>query len=225
LKLLIISPDSSTQEEIRGNFSHNGFSCSALLFNSELLQQVADEAPSLLIADMSVPLTDPEIWKSCQRIKKELHIPIIAIISREILGEEIIYQNIIDDFILKPYESVELASRVKRVLSVNQKKGMDECMTCGDLVIDLARCEVTLSGRVIILTFMEYELLKFLAANKGRVLTRDVLLNNVWGYDYFGGDRTVDVHIRRLRSKIEDSDHTFVETVRNIGYKFKENNR
>ena len=74
------------------------------------------------------------------------------------------------------------------------------------------------------LTFMEYGLLKFMAGKKGRVFTRDVLLNMVWGYDYYGGDRTVDVHVRRLRSKIEDSSHTFIETVRNVGYKFREDN-
>jgi len=82
-------------------------------------------------------------------------------------------------------------------------------------------CEVTVDGRLVTLTFKEYELLRFLASNRGRVFTRDVLLNEVWGYDYYGGDRTVDVHIRRLRSKIEDSTHIFIETVRNIGYRFR----
>jgi two-component system alkaline phosphatase synthesis response regulator PhoP len=91
---------------------------------------------------------------------------------------------------------------------------------CGDLVIDLDNCEVTVAGRLITLTFKEYELLRFMAAIPGRVFTRDALLDEVWGHDYFGGDRTVDVHIRRLRSKIEDSTHTFIDTVRNIGYRF-----
>ena len=79
-----------------------------------------------------------------------------------------------------------------------------------------------MAGRLLALTFKEYELLKLLATNKGKVFTRESLLNEVWGYDYYGGDRTVDVHIRRLRSKIEDPTHTFIETVRNIGYKFKD---
>jgi DNA-binding response OmpR family regulator len=74
----------------------------------------------------------------------------------------------------------------------------------------------------VTLTFKEFELLRFLASNMGRVFTREALLNEVWGYEYYGGDRTVDVHIRRLRSKLEDPAHTFIETVRNIGYKFKE---
>ena len=91
----------------------------------------------------------------------------------------------------------------------------------GDLVIDLANCEVRVEGKIVELTFKEYELLKFLAKDRGRVFTREALLNKVWGYDYFGGDRTVDVHVRRLRSKIELSGQTFIETVRNIGYRFK----
>jgi two-component system alkaline phosphatase synthesis response regulator PhoP len=97
----------------------------------------------------------------------------------------------------------------------------EDVIRCGDLVIDSAKCEVSLSGKPIILTFKEYQLLKFLASNKEKVFTREALLNKVWGWDYYGGDRTVDVHIRRLRSKIEDINHSFIETIRNIGYRFR----
>jgi len=89
-------------------------------------------------------------------------------------------------------------------------------------VLNLTKCEVSLANNVIPLTFKEYELLKLLATNPGKVFNREALLNRVWGYDYYGGDRTVDVHIRRLRSKIEDATHNFIETVRNIGYRFRE---
>ncbi|UCC61381.1 MAG: response regulator transcription factor [Dehalococcoidia bacterium] len=127
----------------------------------------------------------------------------------------------IDDFVLKPWDATEVMLRVKRTLRRTSGIGRGESISCGDLVIDLDNCEVTVAGRVVTLTFKEYELLRFLAGNPGRVFTRDALLDEVWGHDYFGGDRTVDVHIRRLRSKIEDSTHTFIDTVRNIGYKFK----
>jgi len=100
---------------------------------------------------------------------------------------------------------------------------MEKIIKCGDLVIDLAKCQVSVGIRLVTLTFREYQLLKFLAGNQGKVFTRDALLDKVWGWDYYGGDRTVDVHIRRLRSKIEDRNHSFIETVRNIGYRFKEN--
>jgi len=91
----------------------------------------------------------------------------------------------------------------------------------GDLVMDLANYTVHISGRPVELTYKEYELLRFLATNRGRVFTRETLLSKVWGYDFYGGARTVDVHVRRLRAKIEDRHTPFIETVRNVGYRFR----
>ena len=125
-----------------------------------------------------------------------------------------------DDFLTSPCNSGELVLRINRLLHKHGKTAGDEIIECDGLLIDLVTCEVTVDERVVELTFKEYELLKLMASNRGRVFTRDVLLDKIWGYDYFGGDRTVDVHIRRLRSKIEDFGHTFIETVRNIGYRF-----
>jgi two-component system, OmpR family, alkaline phosphatase synthesis response regulator PhoP len=92
----------------------------------------------------------------------------------------------------------------------------------GDLVIDLLKYEVRQAGRLIILTLKEYELLCLLASNPGRVFSRETLLNKIWGYNYYGGARTVDVHITRLRNKLKDGDNYFIDTVRGVGYKFKE---
>jgi len=124
-----------------------------------------------------------------------------------------------DDFIVAPARDAELRVRIARLVSLNPQSG--NRILRGDLAIDVDNCEVSLGGRLIELTYKEYELLKFLASNPGRVHTRETLLDRVWGYDYYGGDRTVDVHIRRLRSKIEDSGHTFINTVRNVGYRFR----
>jgi DNA-binding response OmpR family regulator len=129
----------------------------------------------------------------------------------------------IDDFVVESCDLSELAARVRRAISKTEVISGEDLIQCGDLAIDQTKCEVSVSGKLVPLAFREYELLKFLASNRGRVFTREALLNQVWGYDYYGGDRTVDVHIRRLRGKIEDLSHTFIETVRNIGYKFKEN--
>ena len=128
----------------------------------------------------------------------------------------------LDDFIAEPWDVSELATRIRCAVRKTNNADNKEIIRCGDLVIDMAKCEVSVAGRLLALTFREYELLKFLVYNRGRVHTRDALLKAVWGYDYYGGDRTVDGHIRRLRSKTENSTHTFIETVRNIGYKFKE---
>ena len=127
----------------------------------------------------------------------------------------------IDDFVITPCDVTELVLRIKRLLQKTNNTDSSEQIRYADLIIDLAKCEVSVGNRLVVLTFREYELLKFLASNRGRVYTREALLNKVWGHDYYGGDRTVDVHIRRLRSKIEDSSQNFIETVRNIGYRFK----
>jgi len=105
---------------------------------------------------------------------------------------------------------------------LQDKTARSKLIKHGDLLIDLPKYEVRQAGRLIVLTLKEYELLCLMASNPGRVFTRETLLNKIWGYNYYGGARTVDVHIRRLRSKIEDGGHSFIETVRGVGYKFKE---
>lgn len=125
----------------------------------------------------------------------------------------------VDDFALLSAQPAELARRVER--SFWRRHGVDSenFVRCGALTIDLSNYRVTVDGESLVLTFKEYELLRFLAMNAGRVFTREQLLNRVWGYDYFGGARTVDVHIRRIRAKIEIHGHAFIETVRNVGYR------
>ena len=112
-------------------------------------------------------------------------------------------------------------ARVRRAIWRRAGAEGSHLLRRGDLTIDQANYKVFVGGRPVQLTFKEYELLRFLAQNHDRVCTRETLLNRVWGYDFYGGCRTVDVHIRRLRSKIEDSSHTFIETVRNVGYRFR----
>jgi two-component system, OmpR family, alkaline phosphatase synthesis response regulator PhoP len=102
------------------------------------------------------------------------------------------------------------------------RTAMSKLIIHGDLVIDLPKYEVRQAGKLIILTLKEYELLCLLANNPGKVFTRKTLLNKIWGYNYYGGDRTVDVHITRLRNKLKEDDNFFIETVRGVGYKFKE---
>ncbi|MCE2463368.1 MAG: response regulator transcription factor [Dehalococcoidia bacterium] len=150
----------------------------------------------------------------------ELGLPTIAVMSSEHLTS---YDPSLDldDFILYPFSSEELMARLSQAIFRTKGPQEKHVLRAGDLNIDMERYEVRLSGRRIVLTYKEYQLLALLAANPGRVYSRDGLLNQVWGYDYFGGTRTVDVHIRRLRSKIEDADHSFIETIWNVGYRFK----
>jgi len=127
----------------------------------------------------------------------------------------------VDDFLVWPAPTVELLARLRRALWRRTGVDSDNGIRCGDLVMDLGSYRVFVSGRPCDLTYKEYELLRFLAAHPDRVFTRETLLNRVWGYEFYGGARTVDVHVRRLRSKLEDAEHSFIETVRNVGYRFK----
>ena len=213
--VFIIAEENERTKGLHSGLAQRGFACSIASDREELVRQVAEQAPDLVLVEM-----DGHSRRELpQRLKREKYLPIIALVNKEWLLTLDSDLNI-DDFIIMPCDITELALRTKRLLHRTSNIDSGELTKCGDLVIDLAKCEVFVSGRMVALTFKEFELLKFLASNRGRVFTREALLNRVWGYDYYGGDRTVDVHIRRLRSKIEDSSHTFIETVRNIGYRF-----
>jgi DNA-binding response OmpR family regulator len=147
-------------------------------------------------------------------------VPLVAALSWELLPDPPIGD--VDDFVVCPWHAGELAARLRELQQQRpQSPDAPGLIRVGDLTIDPDRYEVFLAGKPVLLTFKEYELLKLLAKNPGRVFKREHLLNQVWEYDYFGGTRTVDVHIRRLRSKIEDATHTFIETVWNVGYRLK----
>jgi DNA-binding response OmpR family regulator len=126
----------------------------------------------------------------------------------------------IDDFILDPFEASELSLRVVRLLARSQKLRAGKIVSCDGLSIDTESFEVTVDSRQLALTFKEFELLRFLAAHPGRVHTREALLNQVWGYEYFGGLRTVDVHVRRIRAKLGQKHENLIQTVHGVGYKF-----
>ncbi len=217
--VFIIADESQAVKKLHSGLAQKGFACSIASDGEELVRQVVEQTPDLVLVEMDSHSVDSRRELS-QRIKGERHLPIIALVSKERLYGLDGDLNI-DDFVITPCDVTELALRIKRLLHRTSNMRSGELIKCGDLIIDLAKCEVSVEGRLIALTFREYELLKFLAGSRGRVFTREALLNKVWGYDYYGGDRTVDVHIRRLRSKIEDSSHTFIETVRNIGYRFR----
>ena len=126
----------------------------------------------------------------------------------------------LDDFILAPVQEEELVARVQLVLWRHGRALSRNTLEAGDLIVDTSNYQVFEGGRSISLTFKEFELLRFLMTHNQQVCTRETLLNRVWGYNYYGGSRTVDVHIRRLRSKLEAGGQRYVETVRNVGYRF-----
>ena len=176
-----------------------------------------DDATSLVLLDMDANTNDD----NAQIIKttKHLGIPLFAVLDSE--DNEKIESSIgLDEIIFKPFQYNELITRIRRILWRNGSWDIGQIIRIRDLTIDQDKYEVSLAENRIILTFKEYQLLCLLAANPGKVYSRETLLNRIWDYDYFGGTRTVDVHIRRLRSKVEDANHLFIETVRNVGYRF-----
>jgi two-component system alkaline phosphatase synthesis response regulator PhoP len=220
LRSLVIAQENKAQAEFYESLARNGVACSITSYNNGVKEAIASQQPDILLVEIYKQPPNSEIWELIQRLKKERHLPVIALIPREILDNLNGHLNS-DDFLTSPYDVKELVLRIKQLLQKTRGKDGDELIKCDGLVIDIAKCEVTIEGKVIELTFKEYELLKLLAGNRGRVYTREALLDKIWGYDYYGGDRTVDVHVRRLRSKIDDPKHSFIETVRNIGYRFR----
>ncbi len=128
----------------------------------------------------------------------------------------------LDDFVVTPLHPPELVTRVRQVLWRHGRSTGGNTIAAADLVMDLSTYQLFEAGRAVTLTYKEYELLRFLMTHAGAVFTREQLLNRVWGYNYYGGSRTVDVHVRRLRSKLSRSSHTYIETVRNVGYRFSQ---
>ena len=155
----------------------------------------------------------------------DLNIETLGIIDEDFLRSYEIDSNI-SDYIMQPIKVSELKFRISRLMQSLNPDSKKNVISIGDLTINTANYEVIVSGEKVNLRFKEYELLLLLASNPGRGFDRATLLNQIWGYDYFGGTRTVDVHVRRLRSKIEkDPDNLFIETIWNVGYKFRGNSK
>jgi two-component system alkaline phosphatase synthesis response regulator PhoP len=220
-RVFIIANESDQARKLKADLARRDLDCLIVPHNDGVVGKIVGQSLGVMLLDTDEATIGSEAWEQAQRIRQERQIPLIAIVSREGLNG-LDSSTSMDDFVVKPWEATEVTTRIKRVLRQKGSTGSEDIIRCDDLVIDSAKCEVSLGGKPIILTFKEYQLLKFLASNRGKVFTREALLNKVWGWDYYGGDRTVDVHIRRLRSKIEDKEHSFIETIRNIGYKFRE---
>ena len=178
-----------------------------------------DERPAVMLFNL-LGRVDAAALRTLLRSPELAHeVATIAVIRSEQLPSFDVAAGF-DDFIVYPALREEVTARIRRAIWLKSGVEGDNTLSAGDLRIDLGNYKVYVSGRPIDLTYKEYELLRFLATNQDKVFTREALLNRVWGYDFYGGARTVDVHVRRLRSKIEDATHTFIETVRHVGYRF-----
>jgi len=169
---------------------------------------------------VAAPVGHDRSVRDCVAEAIDAGLPVVVLLpGADLLGLDPARGNV--DFCLPPFTPQEVLLRARAVARRAAGPEGPNVIRNGELVIDVDRYLVTVAGRGIGLTFKEYELLRFLASSPGTAFSRETLLRTVWGYDYFGGTRTVDVHVRRLRSKIDDVSHHFVETVRNVGYRFR----
>ena len=178
------------------------------------LAMIGARAYDLLLLDIMLPGTDG--FALCRAARERGDVPILFVTAREDEQDKLHGYGLgADDYVVKPFGIMELQARVKAVLRRTERRG-DQVLTCGDLEIDPAAREVRKGGKLVDLTFKEFELLKLLCARRGVALTRDEILQTVWDYDYTGETRTVDMHVKALRQKLGDD---VITTVRGVGYK------
>ena len=219
-RILVVEDDPDIAELVEHHLSRAGFSTSVVGTGTDALAQIR-QRPDLVVLDLMLPgLSGFEICRMMRSDPQTASVPIIMLTARA--EEEARVQGLelgADDYVTKPFSPRELVARLRAVLRRTQPYGPDKILRFGSLVVDLDRHEVMEDGRPVRLTAKEFLLLQYLIEHGGRVLSRDLLLSDVWGYQYTGGTRTVDVHIRRLREKLP----TLVEhivTIKQFGYKF-----
>ena len=194
------------------------------------LDAFKEYAPNLILLDIMLPGLDG--YEVCREIRRESKVPIIMLSAKTEVFDKVLGLELgADDYIIKPFDSKELVARVKAVLrryteapAPVEKKPDEKRVEYKDLIINLSNYEVIYKGKPVEMTPREIELLYFLASSPNQVFTREQLLDHIWGYEYAGDTRTVDVHIKRIREKIADTDQWSIGTVWSVGYRFEVHN-
>lgn len=220
-RVLILSNNRDLSNELRRSLESNGHSV-ATSDLSDVAEAIHIRNPHLLIVDLILHGSIVEVWKQLRYDIGDVRIPNLAVIPKNRVREIELLEGI-SDFIVYPYDVRELETRLNMILRQYKSADTEKIIRVGNLAIDPVKYEVTVDGWPVVLTLKEYELLKYLATHRERVITREILLDQIWGYNYYGGTRTVDVHIGRLRTKIETGKYSFIKTVRGVGYIFSEN--
>jgi DNA-binding response OmpR family regulator len=216
--LFLLADDPNGALPLLGTIDRAGLSCRVGCDLSQLEDGENSPAPEAVLVDLESvgPAQTHKFVDECKNLK----LPVVVVIPSEQASEHDPSLNA-DEFIFCPIKEQELVARVKQAIFRVHGLASSTVLRIGELVVDTERYDVTVSGKRVSLTYKEFQLLVLLASNPGRVYTREALLSQVWGYDYLGGTRTVDVHVRRLRSKVEGPGRVYVETIWNVGYRFK----
>lgn len=223
--ILIVEDEKPIAEIVKFNLEKEGYKTSIAYDGEEGLHKAITLNPDLILLDVMLPKLDG--FQVCRKIRETSAVPILMLTAKEEEVDKVLGLEMgADDYITKPFGMRELLARVKanlRRMDVNIGNTTEGILNIRDITIDFARYEVKKGDEVIELTSREYELLKFLAAQAEQVFTREQLLKQVWGYEYYGDIRTVDVTVRRLREKVEDNSGSpeYIMTKRGIGYYFR----
>ncbi len=223
-KILIVDDDANISEMLRMYFENEGYDVKTASDGVEGLSTFKSFAPDLVLLDIMLPKKDG--WQVCREIREMSSKPVIMITAKGEVFDKVLGLELgADDFLVKPFDLKELSARVKAVLRRYQaymRQDENEVIKFENIEVSRQKFELKLKGKSVDIPPKELELLYFLASNCNRVFTRDQLLDKVWGFDYLGDSRTVDVHIKRLREKLEGvSDKWTLKTVWGVGYKFE----
>ena len=225
-KILIVEDESSFSEALAFLLGKEGFEVSVAEDGRAALSMFAKEGADLILLDLMIPeISGVDV---CRTIRTTLQVPIIMLTAKDAEIDKVVGLELgADDYVTKPYSSRELIARIKAVLRrgvADSELNVDlEVINVGPIKLDTARHQASINGSPISLPLKEFELLEFLMRNPGRVLTRSQLIDRVWGGDYFGDTKTLDVHIKRLRSKLEmdSANPVLIQTIRGLGYKLE----
>ena len=223
-KIMVVDDDQNICELLRLYLEKDGYTVVIANDGEEALSKFSAENPDLMLLDIMMPKLDG--WQVCREIRKKSNVPIIMITAKgetfnKVLGLELGS----DDYVVKPFDPKEIVARIKAIMRRTGKSASDNDVkevSYDKLVVNMTKYELKVDGKVVDTPPKELELLYHLASNPNRVYTRDQLLDEVWGFEYYGDSRTVDVHIKRLREKLEGvSDQWCLKTVWGVGYKFE----
>ena len=222
-KILVVDDDPNIAQLIRLYLEKEGYQVAVEGRGDTAVAAFRKDPPSLIILDIMLPGMDG--WQVCRTVRQTSNVPIIMLSAKDETFDKVLGLALgADDYITKPFEGKELAARVKAVLRrSSQDAPKSDTLSFPGLSISLEKYEVVFQGKPVEMPPKELEVLYFLAAHKNRVFTREQLLEQVWGFDFFGDSRTVDVHIKRLREKLQDTEAFGwqIRTVWGVGYKFE----
>lgn len=220
IKILVVDDESRMRKLVRDFLEREGFQVLEAGDGLEAMEIFyADKDISLLVLDVMMPRMDG--WQVCREVRQSSKVPIIMLTARSEERDELQgFELGVDEYISKPFSPKILVARVEAILRRSNVLNPEELADAGGIIIDKAAHQVTIDGKSIELSYKEFELLTYFVENKGIALSREKILNNVWNYDYFGDARTIDTHVKKLRSKLGEKGN-YIRTIWGMGYKFE----